>query len=311
VDWHPLADSDPLPGDPDQVEALAAEFDRLGDDIGANNPTLRRVQDQQDWTGEAATAFTGRVGDLPDKLDQVQKRFSSFAGALKAYAPVLRASQATARRALQQAREAQAAASAAQADLNGLTVVRPADAPPEPRARTDARSQAAARCRGQMIAANDDLARSRRMLAEAVGDHREAERKAASSITAAADDDLQNPHKPWWKKAAEAARQVLQVVSKVAGALSAVFGVLALLTCWIPVVGQVFGALALATGVVALVSNTVLMAYGDKSLGDVGMDVLGVIPGGKILRGASLATKGSRVARASPAGTRNRPCCQS
>jgi uncharacterized protein YukE len=286
TDWQPLADEDPLPGDPDQVESLAGRLGTIGTDIAANTPTLRAVQSQDTWSGEAATEFTAKVGDLPDKLDKVGTRFATIAAALRDYTPVLREAQADARAALAVARQAQDAATRAQSALTAVVAQDGANA---------GRVDEAARYRGQISTATDDLTRAHRLLGEAVGKHRDAEKRAASRIAAASDDDLKNPHHKFLHKLKDGVHAVLKGVSNVAGWVAAGAGILALATCWIPGVDVVTAALALATGAAALLVDVALVPFGDKGWKELSLDALGVVPGGKIFEGAALAKNGVRV----------------
>jgi uncharacterized protein YukE len=297
-DWTPLADEDPLPGDPDEVTSLAGRLGTIGTDIAANTPTLRAIQSQDTWSGDAATEFTDKVGDLPDKLDKVGTRFGAIATALRDYAPVLREAQADARAALAVARQAQDAAARAQSALNGLATARDASTP-EPAADVAARAQEAASYRGQLSTANAEMTRAHRMLGDAVGKHRDAEKRAASRIAEAGDDDLKNPHKHFWQKAGDIAHKALKALSAVAGYVAMGCGVIALATCWIPGVDVVTAGLAVWSGAIALGTDFLLMtAYHDKGWKDLAIDALGVIPGGKVLRGAAVAKNGTRVVKA-------------
>src|SRR5690606_27976072 len=72
--------------------------------------------------------------------------------------------------------------------------------------------------------------------------------------------------------------KLTKIVQKIASTVALVAGVLALAVSWIPVVGQalaaVLGAIALVATVVSLVCNIVLLANGEGSWVDLGLDVL-------------------------------------
>lgn len=100
-----------IPGDPDGVEAVARRFDTYADGATEAAARLRDI-DAGAWVGEAANAFRGAIGDIPEKLERGSRAFSEAGSALFDYARALRDAQAKAVQALEGFREAETATSA-------------------------------------------------------------------------------------------------------------------------------------------------------------------------------------------------------
>ena len=116
-DWSPLAGSDPVPGDPDEVAAMARHFRDTADEISDQVARLERIASVQGWEGEAARVFTEAAGDLADELGKAQRRHAEVAEAVAGWAEPLRTAQSASLTAL---REAQAAEQSAAATAGSL-----------------------------------------------------------------------------------------------------------------------------------------------------------------------------------------------
>jgi hypothetical protein len=88
-----------VPGQPDEVERLAARLSRFA--AGAGDASVRlRGLDSDHWSGDAAELFRAAVGPMPQQLAQAGSAFTLAARALTGYARALREAQATAGRAI-------------------------------------------------------------------------------------------------------------------------------------------------------------------------------------------------------------------
>ncbi len=97
-----------IPGDPDEVEALAARLAALGE--GLSEAAARLVDlDDGGWRGPAAEAFRATLGDQPQRYAVAGEAFADATAALRRYAGVVSDAQAEAQRALQWWQEAEAA----------------------------------------------------------------------------------------------------------------------------------------------------------------------------------------------------------
>lgn len=93
VDWMPLAETDPLPGDPDAIAAESARLARLGDDMKSQAARLRQIGADTTLVGAYADSLRSGSRDLAEDLDKAGDRYTRVASALKDWAPELRAAQ--------------------------------------------------------------------------------------------------------------------------------------------------------------------------------------------------------------------------
>ncbi len=100
-----------VPGDPDEVDALARRLDTFASAAESGGSRLRGIG-RDGWVGVAAEAFRDQVDEVPDKLLKGSRAFGQAAAALRSHARVLRAAQEQARRAMQLWDEAEAASRA-------------------------------------------------------------------------------------------------------------------------------------------------------------------------------------------------------
>src|SRR5690606_26825781 len=133
----------------------------------------------------------------------------------------------------------------------------------------------------------------RRRLADVQDIVRAAGDRAADAVrTAVRADGVRDS---WFERVGLA---VLEKISLIAGAISALTGFVALLVVWIPAAGQLAAAIlagvALASGAVALGSDVVLQSHGRKTWGDVAWSAVGVA-GGLAGRAASRSAKAFRT----------------
>lgn len=87
--------ADLIPGEPDEVDRLAAQLTRIAVTAGDAGTRLS-VLDAEVWTGESAQVFQGAIGDVPARLQRAAGAFGSAAQALRAYGRALREGQASA-----------------------------------------------------------------------------------------------------------------------------------------------------------------------------------------------------------------------
>jgi hypothetical protein len=88
-----------VPGDPDDVERLAARLARFAASSGEAAARLDRI-DTEAWSGEAGELFREAVAPVPARLASAAAAFTTATRALSAYSRVLREGQATATRAI-------------------------------------------------------------------------------------------------------------------------------------------------------------------------------------------------------------------
>jgi hypothetical protein len=88
-----------IPGNPDELGRLAARLSVFGEGMSEAATTLADVE-AVGWTGPAADAFQGLVGDQPAKYRAAGSSFEQAVSAIRSYAAVLRHAQADAGRAV-------------------------------------------------------------------------------------------------------------------------------------------------------------------------------------------------------------------
>jgi hypothetical protein len=88
-----------VPGQPDEVEQLAARLSRFA--AGASEAAVRlRGLDSAHWAGQAAELFREAVGPMPEQLSRASAAFGAASRALSTYAQALRDGQASATQAI-------------------------------------------------------------------------------------------------------------------------------------------------------------------------------------------------------------------
>ena len=273
MDWFPLADSDPVPGDPDRVEQLGRHYQRVAAAIGDAASKLRRIAEQQEMRSEAVAVFRERAREVADDISRAHERYDGVGRALSGYAPELREAQFESVAALVQARRAEEdvvtahrLAQAAQVRLDAAPV------------GTDSLADQGGYRRALAAAevARDDLAAARCRLSRAMECRDAAAWRALRLVEDVKDSGGLNDS--WWDNWGA---KVVHVIVKVADVVAVVAGVLALVVGWIPVVGQalaaILGAVALVASLVSLLGNLTLVATGDGEWSEVAWSVLGVL----------------------------------
>jgi len=286
ADWLPLADADPVPGDPYEVVRLSSSLRRIADGLEQQAETLRRLAGDQSWEGEAGPKFRATATDTANRLAKVYPRYEAAANALLGYESELVEAQAMSLRALQEAKSADQARAAHERRLDELDRADQGDSPEHEAVSA------------RLDDAGTQLAAARRLLESAVHRRHEAARAAASHMSKVMDHDgLQDGFfdkaGDWVRRNADKIKGLADFCSKWA----TILGTVALAVSWIPVIGQalaaVLGTVALVLSAIALLCHVSLMAAGAKgaSWTDIGLDVIG------------LATFG--VGRAAIAGVRS------
>lgn len=314
--WEPLASEDPVPGDPAALRAGAQQYAELVEHIGGATLRLRSFADRPLGQSAAVERVTDVAAATWDDVVALRERYEVAARELDGYARVLDQAQGDAARLRVHARTEddvrQAAVVAARDSAAELVAL--AGEPGSPAYAAALEAHRAALDRGDAAARR--IAMLRGQLTEVQDVVRAAGDRAAGAIrTAVRADGVRDS---WFERVGLA---VLEKISPVAGAISALAGTAALLLVWFPVAGQAAAALlatvALATGAVALGSDLVLQSHGRKTWGDVAWSAVGVVGGlagraaGKAARGFRATTRptiqaAARRAAARPAGSVHR-----
>lgn len=277
VDWQPLADTDPVPGDPARIADLERRLRDTADTIARQASTLRGLCTDEYWDSDGGKQFRKAATDLAGKLDQVQGRYDATAGALRTYGPALDDAQTQSLTARRQAQDAEdthqrqiAAAAQTAAAAGPPTAIGPASVAVGPTA---------------VVAANpnDDsyLDTARATLTEAVRNRDDAARAAAHTIGQALHDGLNDGWRDKAKNLIHEHAAILNKIAGVAGWIATACGTASLIIGCIPVVGTaiagVLDTAATLASAVSLICNLTLALAGDGSWLSVGLDAVGLL----------------------------------
>ncbi|MFD5315736.1 DUF6531 domain-containing protein [Streptomyces sp. NPDC127098] len=298
-DWSPVdMDSDPTPGDPDEVRQLADELQTFADDVGEALGRIRGMAEDRavmDWAGLSAEAFRSEFDGVPGNLEKLQTSYDMAAQALQTYWPKLETAQGMADRALDRAIAAQADLSSAQAALSDAQdwVSRAGDEaerleregerenvePPseaEVRAATrdaNAAQSAASSAQSRVASAEEALSAARQLALDARTMREEAASACASEVDAASDAGIQN--RRWWEDAVHWVSENWDTIVEVCKVVVAVLGIVVM------IIGGPLAWVVLAAALVVLADTLYDYANGRASLWDVAFAALDCIPGMK------------------------------
>ncbi|HET9655786.1 MAG TPA: RHS repeat-associated core domain-containing protein, partial [Kineosporiaceae bacterium] len=286
--------ADPVPGDAAGVRGLVARLGDFADVAGTGGSRLREVAGGSlGLRGDFAQGYVAALEALPEELGKLERAWRGCAGALARYAGGLELAQERAGVALRRGVEADARWEAARREAAGLLPagvalpwgadgalsVTAADAATlglDEGVRAQVR--AAVMRAGQAAA---DRAAARRLVEEAAQLRGQAETRAVTEIDQAlAGSGIAN--KAWYEKAWDTVSAPFRSWDAFVGfceKVALVAGVVALFVSG--PLGWALMAAAVVAGGVILADKLNRYARGQASLLDVGIAVLGVIPGGR------------------------------
>ncbi|WP_412795279.1 DUF6531 domain-containing protein [Streptomyces sp. MS19] len=289
-------DSDPTPGDPEEVRELADELQMFSDDVAEGLGKVRGLASDRavlDWAGLSAEAFRNEFDGVPGNLEKLRDSYDLCAQALQTYWPKLQTAQGQADRALDRAIAAQADLTSAQGALGDAQgwVSRAGEeaerlqregerdnAPPpdeaEVRAATrdrQAADEARESAQARVDSAQDSLDAARELARQAKEMREEAARQAARDIDEASDAGIQN--RKWWQKAVHWVTENWDTIVDICKIVVAVLGIVVM------IIGGPLAWVVLAAALVVLADTLVKYANGEASLWDVAFAALDCIPG--------------------------------
>ncbi|MPY60220.1 DUF308 domain-containing protein [Streptomyces spongiae] len=104
VDWTPISEGDPTPGDPYDVREEARRLENIASTIKDQARLLRQAGQNQNLKGKYADKLKEGADDLADKLSKVEGRYTKVSGLLREWAKELEYAQEETRKALSQAK---------------------------------------------------------------------------------------------------------------------------------------------------------------------------------------------------------------
>ncbi len=305
---------DPTPGDVEATRTLARHLNNVSTELSGMTSDLGRIS-TDGWKGKAATAFQGHISDdIKPLLQKADDSFQQAASALNSWVVQLqgfqdRADSLEREAASRQTSLDQLKSAASTADSRPVDAHADACDLQQRASQLKARHQAVSDAGGAL----DDVRRRAHDLhdqymsaAGAVGRHFDTAASIAppkpgfwDRMVSDIEDDW-NDATQWVKDHAD----LFKAIADIAGDLSAVFGVLAIVTAAFEPLGAIFAGLALATSAVCLVGDLIAKAGGaDVSWLSIGMSALGVVPGiGVFAKGAKLGEAAEAVSKADKLG---------
>ncbi|MET7570244.1 putative T7SS-secreted protein [Streptomyces sp. NPDC005492] len=249
-------DADPTPGDPDLIQGVMQRYRDIGDAAEKALNVLKKDGTISQGRGSAMDALKNKIGDdLPDKLTKTVTSYHDAAQAYSDYMPKLREAQDTFDRAVDQAQSAAPQANQAPKELG---------ANPTDTEKSQARSTQDAIDAGRaQLGAAKSLAEQARTMRES------AQRQCAEVLDRAAQEAI--PERNIFQKIADFFKD-FPFVQILLAALVAVVAV------FFPVVGALLG------GALFLFNQVVASQTGGLKAGDFILGLIGIVPGGALLK---------------------------
>ncbi|WP_127504658.1 RNase A-like domain-containing protein [Actinoplanes solisilvae] len=279
--------SDPVPGDPDEIQGVIRRYGDIGDAAEKALNVLKRDGDVARGRGSAMDKLREKIGDdLPDKLSKTAQSYHDAADAYRAYLPQLQEAQDTFDRAVDQAEPV--AATAAKSLAGVVSSVADAAGGTEPTAEQQAEQ---ARQQQEIEAAQQQMSAARSLAQQAKSMRDTAERVASDALDRAASEAI--PERNIFQKISDffADFPFVQILLGLLIAAVAVF---------FPVAGLLLG------GALFAVTQISAIASGNFKAGDFLLGLVGLVPGGSLLKaaGASVKAGAGVVAKVAPAVTK-------
>ncbi|MFG2806929.1 hypothetical protein ACLQ2D_22415 [Streptomyces sp. DT199] len=269
-DWHPLADSDPVPGDPEEIRAEVRHMKSVASSLREQTKMLRGIGNDNELKGKYAAKLKDEADRLEKRLGQVADRYERVHGHLTNWANDLEDFQTEADKVLVNAKREQENLDAEKAKKEAGDDKKPSASPSGTK--------------------SDPLQDYRDQLDRIKGDRDERARHHAGKIRDqlddAIEDSLWDDLKGWIHDNIDTIKVVLDAL----GWAATIIGVVAL---FIPGLN----VLALALGGIILGTRAFLAAAGEASWMEVAMDSIGLLTMGAgragltMLKGANAATK--------------------
>lgn len=248
-DFEPLAASDPVPGDPDQILALARRYGQTAYEIQQQATSLRALSGgaRAGWKGASGTVFASKAEDLATRISRARDRYETAATALTRVVTPMGDAQSRAYAAVWKAKDA---ADQINADAPSLI-----SDPSDPMARAKA---------NRYGEAESDLSLARSQFQNAVEDYNAAVNAAASAITSELASDPMTDS--WWDANFGWISHLFEVIAAVVIVLAVVALILAFplggaLLAWL--IGTELAAAATAYVGILVVALTVFQTVFD------------------------------------------------
>lgn len=99
VDWSPIAESDPTPGDPDAVREEAKRLSNIAETLARQVKKLRELGDDDNIKGKYAKSLKEESDELAGRFEKTKGRYEKVSGHLRKWATELEHAQGLAKKA--------------------------------------------------------------------------------------------------------------------------------------------------------------------------------------------------------------------
>lgn len=276
VDWHPLAEKDPIPGDPEDIRDEVTRMKNLASTLRDQAATLRKAADGEALKGKYADKIREKSGDLEKRFRETASRYERVVGDLGNWATDLEGFQERADGVLRAAK---------QADEEHAAEVKKKEA----EAKKDGDKKAP-----EESDPDSHLAPFRKQLNQVISDRNDRARHYAENIDGDIRDIIKDSgwenFKDWVHEHADTIKSVVEVLSWAA----TLIGVIALFFTPVGWLATLIAVSAISLTALVGVGHTLLALSGDGSWTDVAMDVFALATlgfGSVAMKGVKSATK--------------------
>ncbi|CAL9524133.1 putative T7SS-secreted protein [Streptomyces sp. enrichment culture] len=104
TDWSPIAETDPVPGDPEAVRDEADRLKKIAETLERQVSKLRRLGKDENIKGKYADSLREEAEKLADRFDKTKGRYKKVQGHLRTWADELEYAQTESKKALDKAK---------------------------------------------------------------------------------------------------------------------------------------------------------------------------------------------------------------
>jgi hypothetical protein len=274
VDWHPLAEQDPIPGDPEDIRDEVTRMKNLASTLRDQAAILRKAADGDALKGKYADKIREKSGDLEKRFRETASRYERVVGDLGNWANELEGFQERADAILRAAK---------QADEEHTAEVKKKEA----EAKKDGEKK-----EPKESDPSSHLASYHKQLNQVISERDSRARHYAENIDRDISDIIKDSRwenfKDWVHENADTIKSVVEILSWAA----TIIGVIALLFTPVGWLATLITVTAISLTALVGVGHTMLALSGDGSWADVAMDVFALAT----LGFGSVAMKGLKAA---------------
>ncbi|TPQ22078.1 hypothetical protein [Streptomyces sporangiiformans] len=256
-DWHPLADSDPIPGDAEEIRDEVKHMKGVASSLREQARLLRKIKDDDELKGKYAGKLRDESEVLEKHLREVASRYERVHVHLSNWANDLEFYQDEADKVLSNAKREQEELDAEKAKRDAGDGKTPSSS----ESGTD----------------GDPLRDYRNQLDRIVGDRNDRAghyaRKIRDEIDDVIEDSFWDDAKGWIHENIDEIKWVLDAL----GWVASILGTLAPFLAFIPIIGPFIGAIAVGISIFIAASRLILFLAGEASITEVLMDCVGLV----------------------------------